>query len=65
MNKRIVWIFCFLFIGSLTTFAQGGQRRTVEERVKMTMDTLKVNLKLEEAQKAALKGGRRATDGKP
>lgn len=50
MNKRIVWLFCFLFIGSLTTFAQGGQRRTVEERVKMTMDTLKVNLKLEEAQ---------------
>ncbi|WP_336516942.1 hypothetical protein [Pollutibacter soli] len=50
MNKRIVWLICFLFIGSLTTFAQGGQRRTVEERVKMTMDTLKVNLKLEDAQ---------------
>ncbi len=50
MTKRIIWLFCILIIGAGSAMAQGGQRRTVEERVKMTMDTLKVNLKLDEAQ---------------
>jgi len=51
MTKRIIWLFCLVIIGTGSAMAQGGgQGRTVEERVKMTMDTLNLNLKLDAAQ---------------
>lgn len=50
MNIKTACIACLLLLCAFSGFAQGGQRRTVEERVKMTMDSLTVNLKLNAAQ---------------
>ena len=53
MNRKFIWMLCLLFLSAVSVFAQGGQRRTVEERVKMTMDTLNLNLKLDATQSAS------------
>ncbi len=51
MNIKAACFACVLLLCAFAGFSQGGgPRRTVEERVKMTMDTLKVNLKLDAAQ---------------
>ena len=54
MKIKATCFACLLLLCTVAGFAQGGgPRRTVEERVKMTMDTLKVNLKLDAAQVTA------------
>ncbi|GAA0545505.1 hypothetical protein [Chitinophaga japonensis] len=51
MKNRIFLALAFLLAGHMTIQAQGGmQRRTVEERVKMTMDKMTPELSLKEDQ---------------
>ena len=51
MNLKTACFACILLLIAFSGFAQGGgTQRTVEERVKMTMDSLKINIALTEAQ---------------
>jgi hypothetical protein len=55
MKSKITLFVVLMFAGILTTQAQqgqGGQRRTAEERTKMTVDRLNDSLKLNAAQKS-------------
>jgi len=53
MKNRILLALAFLLAGHMTIQAQGGmQRRTVEERVKMTMDKMTPQLSLKEDQQS-------------
>jgi len=55
MKNRILLMLAFLFAGYVTTNAQGNfQRRTVEERVKQTVDKLTPELSLKDDQKTKL-----------
>lgn len=54
MKNRILLVLAFLFAGHMTINAQGFQRRTVEERVKMTLDKLSPELSLKDDQKTKL-----------
>lgn len=47
-------VLALLFAGHMTINAQGFQRRTVEERVKMTVDKLSPELSLKDDQKTKL-----------
>src|SRR3989442_16017166 len=51
MKNKIKLLFFLMFAGILSTHAQQGmQRRTVEERVKMTMDRITDSLKFDADQ---------------
>jgi hypothetical protein len=54
MKNRILLVLAFLFAGHMTINAQGFQRRTVEERVKMTVEKLSPELSLKDDQKTKL-----------
>jgi len=54
MKNRILLVLALLFAGHMTINAQGFQRRTVEERVKMTVDKLSPELSLKDDQKTKL-----------
>lgn len=53
MKSKIILFVMLMFAGILSTQAQGqqGQRRTAEERTKMTVDRLNDSLQLTAAQK--------------
>lgn len=46
--KKILYLLAFGLVVNISAFAQqgGGQRRTVEERVKMTLDRMKETLQI-------------------
>lgn len=52
MKKQIIFVLFVLFAGVLAANAQGPQRRTVEERVKMAMEKVTPALSLDKAQEA-------------
>ena len=52
MKSKITLFVVLMFAGILSTQAQQGQRRTAEERTKMTVDRLSDSLKLSAAQKS-------------
>ncbi|WP_298737610.1 hypothetical protein [uncultured Chitinophaga sp.] len=54
MKNRILLVLALIFAGHMTINAQGFQRRTVEERVKMTVDKLSPELSLNDNQKTKL-----------
>lgn len=54
MKNRILLVLALLFAGHMTINAQGFQRRTVEERVKMTVDKLSPELSLKDDQQTKL-----------
>lgn len=54
MKNRILLVLALLFAGHMTINAQGFQRRTVEERVKMTVDKLLPELSLKDDQQTKL-----------
>ncbi len=51
MKNKFTLLTVLLFAGILSTYAQGGQRRTVEERVQMTVGRMTDSLSLNPAQK--------------
>jgi hypothetical protein len=52
MKKQILFVLFMLFAGVAVVNAQGPQRRTVEERVKMTMEKVTPALALDKTQEA-------------
>ncbi|WP_346318119.1 hypothetical protein [Chitinophaga sp. YIM B06452] len=59
MKKQILFVLAFLLAVNVAAFAQqgggnGGQRRTVEERVKATLERLTTELQLNKDQVARL-----------
>ena len=52
MKKQILFVLFMLFAGTAVVNAQGPQRRTVEERVKMTMEKVTPALALDKAQES-------------
>lgn len=52
MKKQILFVLFMLFAGVAVVNAQGPQRRTVEERVKMTMEKVTPALSLDKSQEA-------------
>jgi len=54
MKNRILLVLALIFAGHMTINAQGFQRRTVEERVKMTVDKISPELPLKDDQKTKL-----------
>jgi len=50
MKKQIVFVLFMLFAGAIAANAQGGQRRTVEERVKAAMEKVTPALSLDQSQ---------------
>jgi hypothetical protein len=54
MKKQLVFVLVMLFAGIITANAQGPQRRTVEERVKMTMEKVTPALALDKTQEAGV-----------
>lgn len=52
MKKQILFVLFMLFAGVTVVNAQGPQRRTVEERVKMTMEKVTPALSLDKTQEA-------------
>ncbi|MGB8190514.1 MAG: hypothetical protein WCF67_01285 [Chitinophagaceae bacterium] len=52
MKKQIVFIAFLLIAGAAAVNAQGPQRRTVEERVKMTMEKVTPALALDKTQES-------------
>lgn len=53
MKTKITLLFAFILIATTGIYAQGMQRRTVPERVKMTMDKITPALSLNETQQAS------------
>lgn len=56
MKNKILLMLVLLLVGSVGVYAQGGgfQRRTVEERVKMTVEKLSPTLSLNKDQQTQL-----------
>lgn len=54
MKSKITLFVMLMFAGILSTQAQQGQRRTAEERTKMSIDRLKDSLNLSAAQQTDL-----------
>ncbi|RPE08974.1 hypothetical protein EGT74_18345 [Chitinophaga lutea] len=54
--KKILFLLAFALAVNISAFAQqgGGQRRTVEERVKMTLDRMKETLQITPEQTVKL-----------
>lgn len=54
--KKILYLLAFGLVVNISAFAQqgGGQRRTVEERVKMTLDRMKETLQITPEQTVKL-----------
>lgn len=52
MKSKIILFVMLMFAAILTTQAQQGQRRSAEERTKMTVERLADSLKLSAAQKS-------------
>jgi hypothetical protein len=50
MKTKITMLVAFILIATTSIFAQAPQRRTVAERVKMTVDKITDALKLDQAQ---------------
>ena len=53
MKTKITMLFAFILIATTGIYAQGMQRRTVPERVKMTMDKITPALNLDATQQAS------------
>ncbi len=53
MKTKITMLCAFILLASTELFAQGMQRRTVPERVKMTMDKITPALNLDATQQAS------------
>ncbi len=53
MKTKITMLFAFILLATTGLFAQGMQRRTVPERVKMTMDKITPALNLDATQQAS------------
>jgi hypothetical protein len=53
MKTKITMLFAFMLIATTGIYAQGMQRRTVPERVKMTMDKITPALNLDATQQAS------------
>lgn len=56
MKQKIMLLLAFVLALNISAFAQqgGGQRRTVEERVKMTIERLTTDLQLTKEQQVKL-----------
>ena len=50
MKSKLTLFFMLMFVGILSSQAQQGQRRTPEERTKMTVDRLVDSIKISTAQ---------------
>ena len=55
MKNKFTLLVVLLFAGVVSTYAQGGQRRTVEERVQMTIGRITDSLTLSTAQQGDAK----------
>lgn len=53
MKTKITMLFAFIIMATTGIYAQGMQRRTVPERVKMTMDKITPALNLDATQQAS------------
>ncbi len=53
MKTKITMLFAFILMATTGIYAQGMQRRTVPERVKMTMDKITPALNLDATQQAS------------
>ena len=53
MKTKITMLIAFILIATTGIYAQGMQRRTVPERVKMTMDKITPALNLDATQQAS------------
>ena len=53
MKTKITLLFAFILIATTGIYAQGMQRRTVPEKVKMTMDKITPALNLDATQQAS------------
>lgn len=56
MKTKITMLFAIILIATTGVYAQGMQRRTVPERVKMTMDKITPALNLDATQQASTEG---------